>query len=143
MPERVKDLSAFLEEMAQLLRLVAQCQQVLFRAGFRSNLPTSIDEAVGRLRSFADHSYISNPEGHEEMRNAGLYGAQLNMKLESFESSLVVFDSEAGQDKLEQALDKGGAILGSLAGAIPGFGSFAQELVDFLLKELRRRFWRR
>ena len=143
MPDRVRDLGSFLVEMARLLQLIDQCQAVLFRSGFRENLSPSVEEVVGRLRGFTDHPYVRNPEDHEEMRNAGLYGPQLNMKLESFESSLVVFDSEAGQTKLEDALDKGGAILGSLAGAIPGFGSFAQELVDFLLKELRRRFWRR
>jgi hypothetical protein len=143
MPERVKDLSAFLEEIIRLLYLINQCRDVLFRAGFRQSLGQSVEEAVGRLRTLAENPRIRNPEEYEEMHAAGLRGAQLNMKLESFEAALVVFDSEAGQDKLEDALDKGAAILGSLAGAIPGFGSFAQELVDFLLKELRRRFWRR
>lgn len=143
MPERVKDLSAFLREMTELLDLIAQCRPVLFRAGFREHLPNSVREVTVRLREFSKHPYVRNPEEYEEMRIAGLSGPQLNLKLESFETDLVVFEAEAGQDKLEGVLDKGSVLLGSLAGAIPGFGSFAQELVDFLLKELKRRFWRR
>jgi len=79
------------------------------------------------------------------MRAAGLVGPQLALKLGSFESALVAFQQEAREDDLRDALDASATILGSLAGAIPGFGSFAQELVEFLLKELKKRlkFWRR
>jgi hypothetical protein len=143
MPERVKDLSAFLEEMARLLALISQCRDVLFRKGFRENLPDALGDAAGRIRQLADHDFVRQPEKSSEMRNAGLTGAQLNLKLASFESALAEFEVESGHDRLEDVLDKGSTILGSLAGAIPGFGSFAQELTDFILKELRRRFWRR
>jgi hypothetical protein len=79
------------------------------------------------------------------MEIAGLSGNQLELKLESFQVALSAFEFTAGEEHLRDALDKGGTILRSLAGAIPGFGSFAEELVEFLLKELRKRFriWRR
>ena len=76
---------------------------------------------------------------------AGLTGRQLILKLASFESSYAELEHSGGTGNLEQTLDKGGVILGSLAGAIPGFGSFAQELIDFILKEIKKRakFWRK
>ena len=125
--------------MADLLKLIERCREVLYRAGFRDNLPSAIEEAVPRLLELATNDYVRNPEGHREtLEAAGLYGPQLELKLESFESALTVFVSEAGENRLREALDKGKTILSSLAGAIPGFGSFAQELVEFLLKELRK-----
>jgi len=61
------------------------------------------------------------------------------LKLESFSSSLLAFDKNGSKDDLADALGKCGSVLKSLAGAIPGFGSFAQELADFILKELKKR----
>jgi len=143
MPERVKDLASFLQEINQLLYLISQCRDLLFRVGFREHLPQAVDAVTGRLTELRDHPFILYPYEHDEMRSAGLDGSELDLKLESFESALSTFQSEGGQHNLEHALDTGTTILSSLAGAIPGFGSFAQELVDFILKELRRRFWKR
>ncbi|WP_221208382.1 hypothetical protein, partial [Xanthomonas arboricola] len=53
------------------------------------------------------------------------------------------FRDTAREDRLEETLEKSKTLLGSLAGAIPGFGSFAQELIEFLLKELKRRLFGR
>ena len=145
MPDRVKDLPTFLKEIANLLELISRCRDVLFRAPFRRTLPPAIDEAVSRLRELVEDKYIRNPSEYREMQIAGLSGNQLELKLESFQVALSAFEFTAGEEHLQDALDKAGTILGSLAGAIPGFGSFAQELVEFLLKELRKRFriWRR
>ena len=74
------------------------------------------------------------------MEASGLSGAQLVLKLESFENSFTEFQKEGGLENLELALDIGSTLLKSLAGAIPGFGSFAQELVAFIIKELKKRF---
>jgi hypothetical protein len=143
MPERVKDLPSFLRKINYLLKVTSECRAVLFRFEFQQNIVSVIDEFSDELQSRIDSHMILYPEGHKEMRIAGLYGTQLNLKLESFESSLVAFEANGGQDNLEEALGKGEIILASRAGAIPGFGSFAQELVDFLLKELRKQFrWR-
>jgi hypothetical protein len=143
MPERVENLESFLREISRLLYMINQCREVLFRAGFREHLPESVEVAAKRLQEFVEDPFIQYPGQYEEMRVAGLQGAQLQLKLESFDSALSVFDLEGGQRNLEHALDTGATILSSLAGAIPGFGSFAQELVEFLLKELRRRIWKR
>jgi len=144
MPAEITSLSDFLQEMAAILEMLDRCQDVLFRASFRSDLSEVLDDASGRLRSLAERREIRSPQDSEFMYAAGLTGNHLTIKLRSFESSLQSFRDTAREDRLEEVLDKGGTILGSLAGAIPGFGSFAQELVDFLLKELRRRvFWRR
>ena len=79
------------------------------------------------------------PEDFPEMQKAGLSGQQRTLKLESFSSSLLAFDENGSKDDLADALGKSGSVLKSLAGAIPSFGSFAQELVDFILKELKKR----
>lgn len=141
MPDDIGNLESFLIEMADLLRLVSTCSPVLFRAGFRQNLRQSVQEASSWLEGFVKDDFVQNPEEHDEMRRAGLCEPQLQLKLESFENASRTFKSEGGEDNLEKALDTGAIILGSLAGAIPGFGSFAQELVDFILKELKKRFW--
>ncbi len=140
MPERVYSLSLFLYEITRLLRLISRCSPVLFRREFRDALESPIEETIKRLEEFLDHEFVRNPDEFEDMRNAGLTGPQLDFKLDSFESALNAFDEEGGQDRLEETLDKGSTILRSVAGAIPGFGSFANELLDFLLIELKKRF---
>ena len=49
MPERVKDLATFLREIDLLLRLLQQCQAVLFNVQFRESLGPAIEEARARL----------------------------------------------------------------------------------------------
>jgi hypothetical protein len=145
-PKRVKDLNIFVIEMARLIELTSRCREVLFRESFRNNLPEAAREAISRLEQLAEtRKELRNPANYKDMVEAGLTGPQLELKLECFESALVAFQTEGGEDRLGQSLDAGGTILSSLAGAIPGFGSFAQELVDFFLKELKKRwrFWRR
>jgi hypothetical protein len=129
--------------MADMFEMLDRCQDVLFGASFRRNLSPALEDAVNRLRQLSELPQIRYPEQSESMYLAGLQDIHLTLKLSSFESSLNSFMDTAREDKLEDALDKGGTILGSLAGAIPGFGSFAQELVDFLLKELRKRLFGR
>ncbi len=140
MPNRIENLRDFLEAVSKLLELVSVCRELLFRKEFRDNIHEAIAEVNKRLEGFLNHERILYPQSfREEIEPAGLVDGQLKFKLESFGSALADFESEGGQDNLEQVLDKGGILLGSLANAIPGFGSFAQELVDFLLKELRKR----
>lgn len=139
MPTEIRTLPDFLREMADVLEMLDRCQEVLFRATFRRNLSPSLEDAANRLRQLSELREVRSPEEFESMYLAGLQGNHLTLKLSSFESSLHSFSDTAREDKLEDALDKGGTILGSLAGAIPGFGSFAQELIEFLLKELRKR----
>lgn len=143
MPQRVRDLRDFLQETAKLLDTISRCQDVLFPASIRKTLQGAIEEVTARLRGQANE--IRTSARDPAMRAAGLVGPQLALKLGSFESALVAFQQEAREDDLRDALDASATILGSLAGAIPGFGSFAQELVEFLLKELKKRlrFWRR
>jgi predicted transcriptional regulator len=136
----IRNLSQFLSAMVDLLRIVDSSKYVLFRVRFRDNISESITESADMLTELAEHGFIRHPEESEDMTRAGLNGSQLVTKLESFEFSFNEFDEKGGIHNLEDALDKGGTILSSLAGAIPGFGSFAQELVDFILKELKRRF---
>lgn len=138
MPTEIRSLPDFLREMADILEMLDRCQEVLFRASFRRNLSPPLEDAANRLRQLSELPEIRFPEESESMYLAGLQGNHLSLKLSSFESSLHSFRDTARVDKLEDAMDKGGTILGSLAGAIPGFGSFAQELIEFLLKELRK-----
>lgn len=102
------------------------------------NLSSSTEEVVLRLTELIESNHINTPEEFEEMRLAGLTGPQLNLKLESFEHSLIEFENDGGIDNLELTLAKAEVLLKSLAGAVPGFGSFAQELLDYILKELKK-----
>jgi hypothetical protein len=144
----VKDLNQFIMAIIELLELTDQCGAVLFRATFHNNLHVSLDEseyALKMLKDLAERKEINCPESSEKMINAGLYGEQLNLKLESFSNSVQALREEGGIDNLEEALDKANTILGSIVGAIPGVGSLAQELIDFILKELKKtlKFWRK
>src|SRR5580765_7022685 len=125
MPERVRDLPTFIAEIAQLIRLVDQCSAVLFRAGFRQNLRSSMNEASSRLEDLRKYEQLYSPDKFPEMVGAGLAGAQLEMKLESFEYAQKAFEEEANIESLKETLEAGSVILKSITGAIPGFGSFA------------------
>lgn len=115
MPTEIKSLPDFLREMANIFEMLDRCQAVLFRASFRKNLSPALEDAAHRLRQLSDLPEIRSPEENESMYAAGLNGIHLTIKLDSFESSLQSFRDTAREDKLEDALDKGGTILGSLA----------------------------
>ncbi|WP_156000881.1 hypothetical protein [Thioalkalivibrio sp. ALJT] len=139
------DLGIFIDQMIELLKEVDRGGLLLFSINFRENFRRTFEEVCSLLDKNKKHEQLQHPDEFPEMHAAGLTGNQLYLKLESFESSLMDLELNGGIDNLEQTLDKGSVILGSLAGAIPGFGSFAQELIDFILKEIRKRakFWRR
>ena len=143
MANEVHSLRNFLDEVVELFNTLDRCQEVLFRSGFRRQLGPVLHDAVERLTRLSDSKEINDPEHSERMRDAGLSGPHLALKLESFSSSLQSFRDTASEERLDEALDKAGIILKSLASAIPHFGSFAQELIDFVLKELRRRLFGR
>lgn len=137
-------LDDFLEELSDLLHLTARCKDILFRRAIRQQADDAIADALGQLDNFRSRGSLRNLSS-ESMREAGLVGAQLQFKLQSFADSKEVLREEGGADHVAEALGKGAVLLNSLAGAIPGLGSFAAELVDFLMKEIARRwkFWRR
>ncbi|TCV86663.1 hypothetical protein [Sulfurirhabdus autotrophica] len=143
--ETIETLSAFLASMIELLQVIEQSSPILFRSQFQINYRNSLEEALPMLESLIGETCIQYPDECPEMSQSGLNGNQLKLKLESFENSYLELKQGGGLDNLEQVLDKGSTILNSLAGAIPGFGSFAQELIDFIIKELKRRFkiWKR
>lgn len=137
----INSLDDFIIRLDKLLELVSFSRYVLFRVGFRENFTNSLEEIQDGLRRLIQ----LYPDFNDEIIKAGLSGNQLKLKLESFEASWITFYNYGGIDNLEDVLDKGNTILKSLAGAIPGFGSFAQEFVEFILKELKNhfRFWKK
>lgn len=150
MATEVHELHEFFAEFANLLDTIDRCSPVLFRRKFRENLARALPEVTSRLRETAAMLEERTIRGEEfELRRgleaAGLTENQLELKLESFSLPLRVFAEQGGEEHLEKALDFGSTILSSAAGAIPGIGSFVQELVDFIIKELRKRwrFWKR
>lgn len=143
----VATIDDFLTNVVCLLEVVHDSRQVLFRQGFRNHLGDAIRHLRGLLEN-ADFSQ-STPD-RESLVDAGLastddkntdfrVSAHLKLKLESFESSIRALDEQGGIDNLTDSLEKARIILGSLAGMIPGVGSVASELVDFVIKEIRRR----
>jgi hypothetical protein len=142
MPERVNDLPKFLLEVANVLKTISQCRAVLFRSNFRKRVPAVVRPAVRELKEIASSLKRLEREAaiRKNLHAAGLDGAQLQIKLESFEFSLFQFEADGGETNLQDVLDRSHIILNSLAGAIPVVGPLAKELVDFFNKELRRRF---
>lgn len=138
------ELHVFIDQTIALLNTANLCGPILFGLEFRDNFNKSLEEVTSRLKNQKKKEELRYPDDIESMVIAGLTGNQLKLKLDSFESSLIELEVQGGISNLEHSLDKGRVILGSLAGAIPGFGSFAQELIDFILKEIKRRakFWR-
>ncbi|MXS81137.1 hypothetical protein SAMN05216317_1194 [Nitrosomonas eutropha] len=137
----ITNIPQFLIATAELLETLERGKEVLFRLGFRKELSPVIEDTALRLRQWSDHMYRLENSEYDSLERAGLTGPHLALKLESFQSSLQSFRDTAREDRLQESLEKSRIILGSLAGAIPGFGSFAQELIDFLLKELKRRLF--
>jgi len=135
-----KDLSSFLDDFISLIYTVKQCSPVLFRQEFRRNLDKSVKGAASQLDDFKEQIPKTDVS---EMDKAGLTGDQLEIKLESFNVSLYQFNKQGGVAILERVLGIGGIVLKSLSGAIPVVGSLAQELVDVILQELKKRlkFW--
>ncbi|MCC8586283.1 hypothetical protein QYG06_17665 [Xanthomonas euvesicatoria] len=139
----ISNLPQFLIAVAELLETIDRGKEVLFRLQFRRELSPVIEDTAGRLREFSERLYDVESRDYEGLYAAGLTDMHLSLKLESFQSSLQAFRDTAREDRLEETLEKSKTLLGSLAGAIPGFGSFAQELIEFLLKELKRRLFGR
>lgn len=143
--EGIENLNDFLVSIVELLTVIERSSPILFRSRFRKNYRDGLEEVLEKLVDLRSSEHINYPNNYEEMTLHGLNGAQLKLKLESFEDSYLALKQEGGLENLENVLDKGSTILSSLAAAIPLFGSFAQELIDFILKEVRQRltFWRR
>jgi len=141
MPELATDLRSFLVLVADHLEVAGRCSEVLYRRRFRLYVPDAVREAADQLRRLAETSeQVRYPERFESMAIAGLHGHQLQLKLESFDAAVMQFQAEGGVDELEDVFDTAAPILSSLIGAIPGFGSLGKELLDYLLKELRKSF---
>lgn len=143
MPQEIQDIPRFLDAVADLLMAMQESRRVLFRREMQDHLGKAFDEAFQQLRSLRERWVFVSEEYDAALRGAGLRDAQLALKMEQFEQPYLAFRAEGGQENLEDSLDTAGTVLGSLAGAIPGIGSLLQELIDVLLKELKRRLWRR
>lgn len=136
MHEKLENLEDFLLVITDLLKLIEKSAPVLFRSNFRTHYSHSLEEVLPALSRLKEHDYIQFPTDFAAMVEAGLTGDQLDLKLESFEYSCIKFHKEGGLENLVCVLDKGRILLNSIAGAVPGFGSFAQELIEFIIKEL-------
>jgi hypothetical protein len=145
LPEGSADLVELLRSLKRLLLLIDQSQEVLFHRRFRRNLSPAIADAVERLDERMRLPQLRSPNDFPEMVTAGLTGPQLRLKLAAYNAELEAFEETAHPSHLEGVLDAGATVSKSIADAIPGFGSFLSELLDFLFKELKKRwrFWRR
>jgi hypothetical protein len=139
MATEVRNLKTFLNSAAGLLKTVRWCRAVLLPLSLRELASKAIEEALPRLEEEAGRIENMQGEHSRDLEAAGLTGASLDFKLRSFEVALGKFEVDGGDYNLSEVLDRATIILGSLAGAIPGFGSISKELVDYLNKEIRRR----
>ncbi|MDV6345258.1 hypothetical protein [Nitrosomonas sp. Is37] len=139
MPEKIENLEEFLMAIIWLLKIIEKSSPLLFRSNFRTNYSHSLEEALPRLDKLKRDDHIQFPTDFEAMSESGLTGNQLDLKLESFEYSYIEFHEEGGLENLIVVLEKGQFLLNNITSAVPGFGSFAQELIDFIIKELKQR----
>ena len=139
MANEIRNLQTFLNSTADLLQTVRECRAVLLPLSLRELASDAIEETRPRLADEAGRTESRQRDYSRELGDAGLTGANLDFKLRSFGIALEKFEVEGDDYNLSEVLDRATIILGSLAGAIPGFGSTAKELVDYLNKEIRRR----
>ncbi|SDY45364.1 hypothetical protein [Nitrosomonas sp. Nm33] len=139
MPEKIENLEEFLMAIIWLLKIIEKSSSLLFRSNFRTNYSHSLEEVLPRLDKLKRDDHIQFPTDFEAMSESGLTGNQLDLKLESFEYSYIEFHEEGGLENLIVVLEKGQFLLNNITSAVPGFGSFAQELIDFIIKELKQR----
>ena len=143
MAKKITNTLEFLKELKKLLQVFINCSPVLFGKKFRKKIKLAWKEAQSLLeeRIFSEESKENNIRllDNSKLEAAGLTGAQRELKFYSFSASIEAFEEEGFTEDLEAALEKGGIILKSISGVIPGFGTFAQELIDFILQERIKR----
>ena len=134
MPKKITNIIEFLKDQKKLLQVVIDCCPVLFSKKFQKNLKPAwkevscrLDEIIEKEESRSNNAYEEN---NYKMDSAGLTGAQAKLKFRSYSDSSEEFEKEGFIEDLEDALEKGSIILKSIAGAIPSFGSFAQEFIE-------------
>lgn len=137
---QVTTLSEFTDATAQLLMWVADAAPLLFDARFRQNLRPAVAEVVAHLDGLGQYQPWDELDD-EQRRLAGLDEAQLTLKLQAFERRYLTVVEAGGLPETADALELSSILLKSLVGALPAVGSLAQELIDFIIDEMKRN-WR-
>jgi len=135
-------LPEFLESVREVLQLIDKCQEVLFRRRFRQNLSPAIQDAMDLLNHRIRLIRAGRMSGG--LGAAGLEGPQLQLKMDAYSTQLEEYRVTAHPRNLKGLLDTAATIAKSIAGAIPAFGSFLSELLDFILQEFKDswKLWR-
>jgi len=134
-------LSGFVGEINQLFSIILDARPVLFRREFREKLPDAIAEAQKKLIELQnrlediERNPNAHPEDVEKLEAAGLWGAQLDLKLESYRHAARALDETGTRENLEGLLDVASTLLGSLLDAFQ-VGSLVRELADLLKQEI-------
>ena len=115
----IKDLRQFLGEARKLFdNVVYQWVPLLFEEEFRHRLRAAWRELRPKIPAW--QAEVDSPAHEGGFQNAGLRGAQLDLKLEGVNSAWKRFKSRGTVGLLRKVLGWINAILGSLAQVIPG-----------------------
>ena len=138
MDATVDDLHGAFMHTGNLIADVYQARNIFFEEELRGQLEKAYKEFEERFLEILER--IGSPEVLQEydLISAGLDGAQRDLKLKSFEVSYNAYRSNGSIRRLIEALKKGKIIISSLGGVVPFIGSFVQEFVEFLLRQLER-----
>lgn len=134
----VESLHDVFAHTGSLIEDVCQARNIFFEEELRHQLDQAYKEFLDQFREILERIPSLETSEDPDLRDAGLVGAQRDLKLKSFEVSYNAYRSKGSIRRLIEALKKGKTIIGSLAGLVPFVGSFIQEFVDFLLRELER-----
>lgn len=136
MDSTVENLHGAFKCTGHLIDDVYQARNIFFEEELREQLEQAYEEFQKQFQEILGRIYNIEESNEFDLRAAGLVGAQRNLKLKSFEVSYNAYRSKGHIRRLIEALKKGKIIISSLGGAVPFVGSFIQELVDFLLRQL-------
>jgi hypothetical protein len=133
---QIENLHDVFRYTGDLIKDVYDARNIFFEEKLRKELYDAYQEFQDQFNEVLKG--IEGIEKELDLRAAGLAGAQKNLKLKSFELSYNAYRSEGRVRRLIEALKKGKTIISSLAGLVPKVGSFIQEFVDFVLRQLER-----
>ena len=135
---KVENLQSAFEYTGNLIGDVYQARNIFFEEEIRDHLEKAYEEFLRQFREILGEIPRLEESRDFNLGAAGLVGAQRALKLKSFEVSYNSYRSRGSLRRLIEALKKGKIIISSLGGAVPVIGSFVQELVDFLLRQLEQ-----
>ena len=139
MQTQIKTLDQVVFYAGELITDVYSARNIFFSEDLRTILKEVYEEFSKQINTVERQLKNSQNSNKSDLEKAGLVGAQRKFKLKSFEISFNSYRKDGKIKRLIEALKKAKTLISSIGGAIPAVGSFIQELIDFILRELEKK----